>query len=42
MTISFSGLVSGLDTSSWVEAFVTVRQAKVKSLETDLEALHTV
>ena len=42
MTISFSGLVSGLDTSSWVEAFVSVRQEKVKALETDLKALQTV
>ena len=42
MTISFSGLVSGLDTSSWVEALVSVRQEKVTSLETDLEALQTV
>ena len=29
MTISFSGLASGLDTSSWVESLVRLRQAKV-------------
>ena len=36
MTISFSGLVSGLDTSSWVDALVSVRQQKVTTLKTDL------
>ncbi len=39
MTISFSGLVSGLDTSSWVEAFVSVKQEEVKKYETELEEL---
>ena len=34
-TISFSGLASGLDTSSWVEAFVSVKQQKVTALQTD-------
>ena len=33
MTISFSGLASGLDTSSWVESLVRLRQAKVTTLE---------
>ena len=42
MTISFSGLVSGLDTSSWVEALVSVKQQKVTALETDLKDLQTV
>ena len=41
MTISFSGLVSGLDTSSWVEAMVSVRQEKVTGYESDLKALQT-
>ena len=41
MTISFSGLASGLDTSSWVEAFVSVKQEKVTALETELKALQT-
>ena len=41
MTISFSGLASGLDTSSWVEAFVSVKQQEVTKYENDLEALQT-
>ena len=41
MTISFSGLVSGLDTSSWVEAMLSVRQEKVTGYESDLKALQT-
>lgn len=40
-TISFSGLASGLDTSSWVEALVSVKQQKVTALQTDLTALQT-
>ncbi len=36
MSISFSGLASGLDTSGWVEALVSVKQEKVTSLKTDL------
>lgn len=36
MAISFSGLVSGLDTSSWVEALVSVRQQDVTKLQTQL------
>ena len=33
MTISFSGLASGLDTSSWVTSLTQLRQAKVTKLE---------
>ena len=36
MSISFSGLASGLDTSSWVDALVSVKQSKVTSLQQDL------
>ena len=39
MTISFSGLASGLDTSGWVEALVSVKQAKVTSLQEELQAI---
>ena len=42
MTISFSGLISGLDTSSWVEALTSVKQQKVTALESDLKDLQTV
>lgn len=41
MSISFSGLSSGLDTSSWVEALVKVKQEKITSLQTDLKAIQT-
>ena len=41
-TISFSGLASGLDTSSWVEAFVSVKQQKVTALQEDLKSKQTV
>ena len=41
MSISFSGLASGLDTSGWVDALVSVRQQKVTTLQTDLTALQT-
>ena len=41
-TISFSGLASGLDTSSWVEAFVSVKQQKVTALQKDLKSKQTV
>ena len=34
MSISFSGLASGMDTSSWVEALVSVKQAEITKLET--------
>ena len=33
MSISFSGLASGLDTSSWVESLVALKKAKVTTLE---------
>lgn len=39
MSISFSGLASGLDTSSWVEALVSVKQQKVTALQSELTAL---
>ena len=32
MTISFSGLASGLDTSSWVESLTALKRAKVTTL----------
>ncbi len=38
MSISFSGLASGLDTSGWVEALVSTKQEKVTTLKTDLKA----
>ena len=34
--ISFSGLSSGLDTSSWVEGLVSVKQIKVTQMEAEL------
>ena len=33
MTISFSGLASGLDTSSWVQSLTALKRAKVTALE---------
>lgn len=36
MSISFSGLASGLDTSGWVEALVSVKQEKISLLKNDL------
>ena len=42
MSISFSGLASGLDTSSWVEALVSVKQDKIKTLQLDLTDLKSV
>jgi len=41
MTISFSGLASGLDTSGWVEALVSVKQQKITSMQADLQAVQT-
>jgi len=41
MSISFSGLVSGLDTSSWVEALVSVKQADITKLKTTLTTQQT-
>ena len=40
-TISFSGLASGLDTSSWVEALVSVKQQKVTAMQTNLKGIQT-
>ena len=37
MTISFSGLASGLDTSSWVESLVALKQAKIDTLKEEKE-----
>ena len=37
MTISFSGLASGLDTSSWIESLTALKQAKVTSLQKEKE-----
>lgn len=37
-TITFSGLSSGLDTSSWVEALVSVRQTTITSLQAEQSA----
>ena len=39
MGISFSGLASGMDTSSWVEALVSVKQSAIKDLNTDYSLL---
>ncbi|MBQ7764445.1 flagellar filament capping protein FliD [bacterium] len=39
MSISFSGLASGLDTSGWVDALVSVKQEKVSALSTELKTL---
>lgn len=41
-TISFSGLASGLDTSSWVEALVSIKKEKVTSLQKDLKSQQTI
>ena len=38
-TITFSGLASGLDTNSWVEALVSVKQITVTSLQSTLETI---
>lgn len=37
MSISFSGLSSGIDTSAWVDSLVALRQAKVTKLEEEKE-----
>ena len=42
MTISFSGLASGLDTSGWVDALVSVRQQKVTTLQKELTSIQTI
>ncbi len=41
MSISFSGLVSGLDTSSWVEALISVKQADVSKMQKTLVSQQT-
>lgn len=42
MAISFSGLASGLDTSGWVDALVSVREDKVATLKVDLAEIQAV
>lgn len=42
MSISFSGLASGLDTSGWVEALVSVKQEKITTLRADLTDVQKV
>ena len=37
MSISFSGLASGLDTSSWIESLVALKRAKVTVLQEQKE-----
>lgn len=39
MSISFSGLASGLDTSGWVEALVSAKQQKIKTFQADLSLI---
>ena len=39
MSISFSGLTSGLDTSSWIESLVSLKRAKVTTLQTQREEI---
>lgn len=39
LSISFSGLASGLDTTSWVESLVKLKQAKVDTLEEQKSAM---
>lgn len=39
MSISFSGLSTGLDTSSWVESLVKIKQEKVSSYESTKKTL---
>ena len=41
MTISFSGLASGLDTSSWITSLTALKQAKVTSLQQEKEVIAT-
>ncbi len=41
MSISFSGLASGLDTSGWVDALVSVKQGKIATYKVDLTELQT-
>ena len=37
MSISFSGLASGLDTSSWIESLTALKRAKVETLQQEKE-----
>lgn len=39
MSISFNGLASGLDTSSWVESLTALKRAKITSLQQEKEAI---
>ena len=39
VSISFSGLASGLDTSSWVESLVSLKQAKIDSYEEEKDVV---
>ena len=39
MSISFSGLASGIDTSSWIESLVSIKKAKVEQLEEEKESV---
>ncbi len=39
MSISFSGLASGLDTSSWVESLTALKRAKVETYQAEKENL---
>lgn len=39
--ITFSGLASGLDTSSWVEAFVSVKKEELTKMQTNLKSIQT-
>lgn len=41
MSISFSGLASGLDTSSWVESLVALKKAKVETYEGEKSKIQT-
>lgn len=41
MTISFSGLGSGIDTSSWVDALVAAKQTPITTLQNKVTALNT-
>ena len=41
MAISFSGLASGLDTSSWVDALVSVKQADLTKIQATLKTHQT-
>ena len=40
MSISFSGLASGIDTSSWVQSLTALKRAKIATLEEEKSALN--